>query len=144
MHLTGLAGEPRHYAQLIDIPNAPAARLLARTVPLNKDITYFAIFLAAAQLPFLINLINSYFHGPVAGANPWQSTTLEWCPELHTLQADRPDHLPGERSTGEEKNPSSANGEIASYEAIAVYRAPCEYDGVENSFRPQWSSGRIP
>ena len=77
MHLTGLGGEPRHYAQLTGIPTPAAANLLAGTIALNTHITYAAIFLATAQLIFLYNLIHSYFRGPLAPPNPWQSTTLE-------------------------------------------------------------------
>lgn len=81
MHLTGLAGEPRHYAQLTGIPNA-AGRLLAVTVPLNQGITLAAFFLAAVQLIFLINLVVSLARGQRAPSNPWDATTLEWCPGL--------------------------------------------------------------
>jgi cytochrome c oxidase subunit 1 len=118
MHFTGLAGEPRHYAQLSDIPNA-AGRLLAATLPLNHYITYGAIFLASAQLLFLLNLARSLRRGAPAPANPWQATTLEWHPALH---------------------PDTAAA--ASDEAIAVYRSPCEYKtspAGEVSFLPQWS-----
>jgi cytochrome c oxidase subunit 1 len=122
MHLTGLAGEPRHYAQLTAIPNPAAARLLSGTIALNKHITYAAIFLAVAQLPFLYNLVHSYFRGRMAGSNPWSSTTLEWHPEL-----------------------ADSAGEDAAAEArVIVYRSPCDYDSVENSFTPQWSPDPIP
>jgi cytochrome c oxidase subunit I len=114
MHLTGLAGEPRHYAQLTGIPAPPAASLLGGTIPLNIHITYSAIFLATAQLLFLYNLIHSYFRGTLAPPNPWQSTTLEWNPALSP--------------TAESQDP----------DPITVYRAPCEYRTIENSFRPQW------
>jgi cytochrome c oxidase subunit 1 len=80
MHLTGMAGEPRHYAQLTDLPNAQAGRLLAQTLPLNRTITCAAILLGLAQLPFLYNLVHSFFRGRLAPENPWRSTTLEWHP----------------------------------------------------------------
>ncbi|WP_084081020.1 cytochrome c oxidase subunit I [Edaphobacter aggregans] len=118
MHFTGLAGEPRHYAQLMGIPNA-AGRMLAATVPLNRHITYAAIFLASAQLLFLVNLARSLRRGAIAPPNPWQATTLEWHPALH---------------------PEAAAS--ASDETIAVYRQPCEYQSSpsgEVSFLPQWS-----
>src|ERR1700749_2976603 len=68
MHLTGLAGEPRHYAQLTGIPGpggalSPAGLLLGQTIPLNRFITYAAIFLASAQLLFFINLFRSVGKG---------------------------------------------------------------------------------
>ncbi len=77
MHITGLEGEPRHYAQLTGIAGH-AGQLLATTVPLQRFITFSAIFLALAQLPFLINLVRSFWWGEQAGANPWRATTLEW------------------------------------------------------------------
>ena len=79
MHLTGLAGQPRHYAQLTGIPNAPG-RLLASTIPLNAHITGSAFFLAAVQLLFFVNLAWSLRRGAPAGPNPWKATTLEWAP----------------------------------------------------------------
>ncbi len=81
MHLTGLAGEPRHYAQLSGIPNA-AGDLLARTLPLNRGITWAAFFLAAVQLVFLANLLLTLWRGRSSPLNPWDATTLEWYPGL--------------------------------------------------------------
>jgi cytochrome c oxidase subunit 1 len=52
MHLTGLAGEPRHYAQLNGLAG-PGRTLLEATQPLQVHITIAAIFLALAQIPFL-------------------------------------------------------------------------------------------
>ncbi len=123
MHLTGLAGEPRHYAQLTGIPGpggmlSPAGVLLSHTIPLNQFITYAALFLASAQLIFLINLIQSLRHGTIAPTNPWHATTLEWHPALNPFTA----------------LPASDTPEIA------VYRAPCHYSSVNlgNAFLPQW------
>ncbi len=56
MHLTGLASEPRHYAQLGGIA-PPANALLLATLPLQRHITTSALLLAAFQLPFLLNLL---------------------------------------------------------------------------------------
>jgi len=122
MHITGLAGEPRHYAQLTGIPNA-AGHLLAGTMPMQSHITYGALFLAAAQLPFLYNLARSVRHGLPALANPWQATTLEWHPNLAPFA-----------------------GPPASNEAITVHRAPCEYNDAagRSSFLTQWSTGQNP
>ncbi|WP_433983216.1 cbb3-type cytochrome c oxidase subunit I [Tunturiibacter empetritectus] len=88
MHLTGLAGEPRHYGQLTGIPGpggslSPAGALLSHTLPLNRFITYAAIFLATAQLIFLFNLARSLRKGKIASSNPWQATTLEWHPSMN-------------------------------------------------------------
>jgi cytochrome c oxidase subunit 1 len=122
MHLTGLMGEPRHYAQLIGVPNA-AGHLLAGTLPLNRFITWSAIFLATAQLLFFANLIRSLLRGKPAPTNPWQATTLEWHPALHP----------------------NAPPEV-SEEHIAVYRQPCEYQttAAGELILPQWSTDAIP
>jgi len=124
MHLTGLAGEPRHYAQLTGIPGA-AGQLLAETLPLQRSITYAALFLAAAQIPFLLNLARSLRHGQPAPSNPWKATTLEWHP---ALQYPRLEPITGEEPTVTED--------------IRVYRAPCTYLTLSASqqtiFLPQW------
>jgi cytochrome c oxidase subunit 1 len=122
MHLTGLMGEPRHYAQLAGVANA-AGNLLSATLPLNRFITWSAIFLASAQLLFFANLARSIFHGNPASENPWLATTLEWHPTLH------PDALLA-----------------ASDEKIVVYRQPCEYESTSGGqlFLSQWDAGAIP
>jgi cytochrome c oxidase subunit 1 len=122
MHFTGLAGEPRHYAQLTQIPNA-AGRMLAATVPLNLHITYAAIFLAAAQLVFLANLIRSLRHRAPSPPNPWHATTLEWHPALH------PRALP------------------EASDALKVLRGPCDYrtpDSGKAFFVTQWNHEATP
>jgi cytochrome c oxidase subunit 1 len=122
MHLTGLMGEPRHYAQLTGASNA-AGHLLAGTLPLNRFITWSAVFLASAQLLFLANLIFTLFRGETAPPNPWMATTLEWHPALH---------------------PKATMA--ASEEVIVVYRQPCEYQSTAAGelFLPQWSTDEIP
>jgi cytochrome c oxidase subunit 1 len=133
MHLTGLAGEPRQYAQLTGIPGAngslsAAGALLAHTLPLNHFITYAAIFLATAQLIFLFNLAQSLRHGALAPPNPWQATTLEWHPSLN------PNLF----------TPASASdiliGHVEQTEQITVHRPPCHYYVKETgqTFLPQW------
>jgi cytochrome c oxidase subunit 1 len=124
MHLTGLAGEPRHYAQLTGIPGpggslSPAGALLSDTLPLNRFITYAALFLAAAQLLFLLNLAHTLYKGNFASSNPWRATTLEWHPTMNPF------------------TPSSASDTSE----ISVHRTPCHYqsNGVEISFLPQWT-----
>jgi cytochrome c oxidase subunit 1 len=123
MHLTGLAGEPRHYAQLTGIPGpggalSPTGLLLAHTLPLNRFVTYAAIFLASAQLLFLFNLVHSLRKGSFAAPNPWQATTLEWHPSLNPFTP----------------LPASDTPEIT------VHRAPCHYlpADVGDTFLPQW------
>lgn len=75
MHFAGLAGQPRHYAQL-----SGSTSTLSSLIPLQTGITHSAIFLATAQLLFLINLAWSIRRGQPAGTNPWRATTLEWAP----------------------------------------------------------------
>ncbi len=75
MHLEGLAGRPRHYAQVIGSTSS-----LASLLPMERGVTCAAFVLGAAQILFLINLLRSARLGPPAGANPWRATTLEWKP----------------------------------------------------------------
>ena len=131
MHFTGLAGEPRHYAQLTGIPSAPTAALLARTLPLNRHITTHAILLACTQLIFLYNLVRSWFRGEPATMDPWQSTTLEWHPALQP-------GAPGPDVTEPADPAESSDTASASDGRLHVFRGPCEYDLVENHYLPQW------
>jgi cytochrome c oxidase subunit I len=126
MHFTGLMGEPRHYSQLTGIPGtaghlSPAGQLLSQTIPLNLHITYAAIFLASAQLLFLINLARTLRHGKPAPENPWQATTLEWHPAMNPFTSF----------------PASDTPEIT------VHRGPCHYDDPHNSFLPQWTPENV-
>ena len=115
MHLTGLASEPRHYAQLQGI-SPPANALLLATMPLQRHITTSALLLAAFQLPFLLNLflLARKPLDPEAANNPWQATTLEWAPAL-------------------------AGGQQS-----VAYHMPCLYSLHDNSFTPQWSPDPLP
>jgi cytochrome c oxidase subunit I len=149
MHLTGLAGEPRHFAQLTGTPSASAAHLLAGTITLNKHITWFAVFLAAGQLPFLYNLIHSYFRGQLALPNPWRSTTLEWHPTLQEAEdLGGPSFLASSERVGYraqlDRSHTAATKPHDDPDLITVYRAPCEYDVAQNSFHPQWSADDNP
>jgi cytochrome c oxidase subunit 1 len=113
MHLTGLAGEPRHYAQLSGV-NAPASALLQSTMPMQHFITASAIFLACAQLPFLLNLLLTLRSPRLTDTNPWQATTLEWAP-----------------------TPIPPNKPI-------VYREPCQYTASGEDFLTQWTPNPSP
>ncbi len=77
MHLQGLAGKPRHYADF----TGPASSLLPNFLPSERGVTYSALLLAASQSVFLWNLVFSVVRGPAAARNPWNATTLEWRPE---------------------------------------------------------------
>jgi cytochrome c oxidase subunit I len=121
MHFTGLMGEPRHYSQLTGISGLagqlnPAGRLLSQTIPLNLYITYAAIFLASAQLLFLINLVGTLRRGKPAPENVWQATTLEWHPTMNPFTTP------------------PASDELQ----ITVHRPPCQYSGYPAEFLPQW------
>jgi cytochrome c oxidase subunit 1 len=77
MHLLGIAGMPRRYAQFTEA-GAPIYGFLANTPPLMVFITITAFVTAAAQLVFLFNFFWSMFKGAPAPENPWESTTREW------------------------------------------------------------------
>jgi len=86
MHLAGLAGEPRHYAQL----QGPVESF-ANLIPVERGITWSAFLLAAAQLIFLWNIFRSARRAtPEAAPNPWQATTLEWSGVSHPTVSHGP------------------------------------------------------
>jgi cytochrome c oxidase subunit 1 len=74
MHLLGMAGHPRRYAQLTEL------NYLHRLAPLQMFISVAAFVTMAAQLFFLVNLFWSIFRGSASNPNPWEATTLEWTP----------------------------------------------------------------
>lgn len=51
---------------------------MEKLVPMNTFITWSAMLMGAAQIPFLVNFIYSLKKGKVAEANPWKVGTLEW------------------------------------------------------------------
>ena len=113
MHFTGLAGEPRHYAQLAGVAG-PATTLLQSTMPLQRHITVSAIFLVCAQIPFLINLILSLRRPAETAENPWQATTMEWAP--------------------------NALNPLPNEDLPVAYREPCQYSDSGKEFLTQWST----
>jgi cytochrome c oxidase subunit 1 len=84
MHLEGLAGRPRHYAQVTGSTSS-----LASLLPMERGITWAAFVLGAAQILFLINIFWSARCGTPAGDNPWQATTLEWQPNPASVTVER-------------------------------------------------------
>jgi cytochrome c oxidase subunit I len=72
MFLVGMAGVSR---RLYDMSLYEHAKSV---FPLNVVMSVSAWCLALAQLPFLFNLVWSFFKGSRSVENPWQSTTLEW------------------------------------------------------------------
>ena len=45
---------------------------------LNVVCTIGSYILAVSTIPFVINIVWSWFWGPQAGRNPWRALTLEW------------------------------------------------------------------
>ncbi|MDX6612459.1 MAG: cytochrome c oxidase subunit [Blastocatellia bacterium] len=72
MHIMGIVGMPRRYAQFTEY------QFLDRLHPLVLLVSIAAIATVIAQLIFFFNLFWSMFRGKVAGPNPWEATTLEW------------------------------------------------------------------
>ncbi len=113
MHLAGLAGEPRHYAQLTG-PSAAANALLAHAAPIQTHVTYGAFFTVFAQLPFLIAVFQAWRSRAAAEANPWLATTMEWAPGAMDPDAIHPDA------------------------PLVVYRGPCHYSENGDAMNAQW------
>lgn len=72
MHLLGVAGFPRRYADPYHFP------YLEHLLPLNQFMTGAAILMGFAQFVLLINFFSSMFIGKKCGRNPWQANGLEW------------------------------------------------------------------
>jgi cytochrome c oxidase subunit 1 len=70
-HYLGWAANVRRYAAFTD-------DFLKPLIPLHQFISVAALFTGAVQIIFIYNLIYSRFRGPVAPANPWECTSLEW------------------------------------------------------------------
>lgn len=67
MHFLGLSGMPRR-VYTYD-PKFQALNIMA---------SIGAFIMAAAAIPFIINVVNSIVAGKRASANPWRALTLEW------------------------------------------------------------------
>ncbi len=124
MHVAGLMGAPRHYAQFSGM-NPAAASLLAPSLGIQRYVTGAAFLLVAAQILFLVNLATSWFHGGRARENPWDATTMEWMPAAfwavpHEHPSDEPD--------------------CASNPQIRAFRGPSTFAQNESEldFVPQW------
>jgi cytochrome c oxidase subunit I len=72
MHFLGLVGNPRRYADFTNV------EFLGKLIPVHQFMSYAAYFTAGVQVIFLINLFWSIKKGKPSGANPWNSTSLEW------------------------------------------------------------------
>ena len=80
MHIIGLMGAPRRYADLTPMVDSELRRAME---VLNKEISHAVFLLVAVQVIFAVNFFYSLFKGPRADRNPWKSNSLEW-------QADSP------------------------------------------------------
>jgi cytochrome c oxidase subunit 1 len=72
MHLLGVAGMPRRYADPYLHP------YLEHFLPMNQFMTYSAILMGCAQFLLLFNFAYSMFYGEKVGRNPWKANGLEW------------------------------------------------------------------
>jgi cytochrome c oxidase subunit 1 len=75
MHLLGVAGMPRRYADPYLHP------YLEHLLPMNQFMTVCACLMGFAQFIILGNIVLSWFYGEKVGRNPWNANGLEWdCP----------------------------------------------------------------
>jgi cytochrome c oxidase subunit 1 len=72
MHVVGMAGMPRRYAQYNQFDT------WKDLVGVNRFMTWSAFALGAFQLVLIANILISLVKGKRSGANPWNATTLEW------------------------------------------------------------------
>ena len=72
MHLLGIAGMPRRYA------DPYLHGYLSHLLDMNRFITVFAILMGFAQFLLLGNFFYSMFRGKKVGRNPWHANGLEW------------------------------------------------------------------
>ncbi len=72
MHLLGVAGMPRRYADPYLHP------YLEHLLPMNQLMTISAIIMGSAQLILIANFAWSMFFGEECGRNPWHANGLEW------------------------------------------------------------------
>tara|TARA_R110002072_G_scaffold303142_1_gene495847 strand:- start:124605 stop:126470 length:1866 start_codon:yes stop_codon:yes gene_type:complete len=72
MHLLGIAGFPRRYADPYIHP------YMEHLMPMNQFITICAVLMGFAQFLLIGNFISSIFIGKKAGRNPWNANGLEW------------------------------------------------------------------
>lgn len=72
MHMLGIAGFPRRYADPYIHP------YLEHLLPLNQFITISAIIMGVGQFLLLYNFGTSWFLGEKVNRNPWNANGLEW------------------------------------------------------------------
>ncbi|MEZ6062893.1 MAG: cbb3-type cytochrome c oxidase subunit I [Planctomycetaceae bacterium] len=72
MHLLGIAGMPRRYADPYLHP------YLSHLLDMNRFMTICAIVMGFSQFLLLGNFVYSIFMGKKCGRNPWNANGLEW------------------------------------------------------------------
>jgi cytochrome c oxidase subunit 1 len=72
MHVLGIIGNPRRYADYKEF------EFMGQAMDVHTFMTHAALFTAAVQFIFVINLFWSMYKGEVATDNPWEATSLEW------------------------------------------------------------------
>ena len=72
MHLLGISGMPRRYA------NPYLHPYLSHLLDMNRFITFSAILMGFAQFLLIGNILYSWFKGKKCGRNPWGANGLEW------------------------------------------------------------------
>lgn len=102
MFVMGLMGHQRR----ISSPQFFEALRSPEVLRLQWYATVGAVGMMLSQIPFLVNVVWSYFRGSEAGRNPWRANTLEW------TTPSPPGH-----------------GNFA--EAPVVYRGPYEYSAQD-------------
>ena len=111
MHYLGIMGLPRRYYAMGTTDFLPDS-----AQALNANITLAAIWVAAFQMVFIVNILWSIWKGKKCDGNPWEATSLEW---------QTPDNPPCHGNWGPE--------------LPTVYRWAYEYSvpGVKADFVPQ-------
>ena len=72
MHMLGVAGMPRRYADPYLHP------YLEHLLPMNQFMTISAIIMGFAQFLLIGNFLYSMFRGEECDDNPWGANGLEW------------------------------------------------------------------
>ena len=73
MHYIGFLGVPRRY-----YVNGVTDLMPDSVQDLNAAITLAALFVAATQILFFVNMLSSIWRGEKAPNNPWNANSLEW------------------------------------------------------------------